>query len=63
MAGLPKNLRPSYTRSIRAWVGSKLGRGVALKNPIRTTTLAKKGMARMGYSTLRTGSRKAAYWK
>ena len=57
MAGLPKNLRPSYSRSIRAWVGSKLGRGVALKRPIRSTTAAKIGMAHMGYSTLRTGRR------
>ena len=63
MAALPKNLRPSYSRSIKAYIGAKIfGRGVALKNPIRSTTRAKIHIARTGFSTMRTGSSKSAYW-
>ena len=63
MAGLPKNLRPSYSRSLGAYVRARVfGQGVALKHPIRSTTKAKIGVARMGLSTMRTGSRGAAFW-
>jgi len=57
-----RGYRPSYTKAIRGWVRAKLGRGVGLRHPIRTTTRAKIFVARAGYSTLRTGSRKAAFW-